>query len=91
MSNPLNLEKIIKANQKKLDIIYLAKFGNANNVYGTSTSKIAFSGKASFIGTTADLKINLRYSDIDYFNDPKFKGLVIKWYLSITYHSYPQL
>lgn len=48
---------------------YLEKFGTADNSDGTGASKIAFSGDASFIGTTSDVKVNIKYSDVDYFND----------------------
>lgn len=54
----------------------MRKFGTANNPDGTGASKIAFTGDAAFVGTTADVKVNLRYSDVDYFNDAKFYGLV---------------
>lgn len=40
--------------------------------------KNCFSGNASFIWNTTDVEIKLRYSDFDYFDDPKFKGLVIE-------------
>ena len=56
---------------------YLQKFGTANNADGSGGSKIAFTGDAAFFGTTADIKVNLRYSDNDYFNDPVYIGLEI--------------
>jgi hypothetical protein len=55
---------------------FLGKFGTANNADGSGASKIAFTGDAAFVGATSDVKVNLRYSDVDYFNDATFKGLV---------------
>lgn len=55
---------------------YLEKFGTANNSDGSGASKIAFTGDVSFITGTANAKVNLRYSDVDLFNDPTYYGLV---------------
>ncbi|CAD8204227.1 unnamed protein product [Paramecium pentaurelia] len=55
---------------------YLEKFGTANNSDGSGATKLAFSGDVYFIPGTANLKVNLRYSDVDLFNDPKYFGLV---------------
>ncbi|CAD8211787.1 unnamed protein product [Paramecium octaurelia] len=56
--------------------IYLEKFGTANNEDGSGATKLAFSGDVSYIIGTSNLKVNLRYSDVDRFNDLKFFGLV---------------
>lgn len=55
---------------------FLGKFGTANNADGSGASKIAFSGDAAFVGATSDVKVNLRYSDVDFYNDTTFWGLV---------------
>ncbi|CAK63884.1 unnamed protein product (macronuclear) [Paramecium tetraurelia] len=56
--------------------IFLEKFGTADNADGSGASKIAFAGDVSFIGGTANVKVNVRYSDVASFNDPKYYGLV---------------
>ncbi|CAD8196860.1 unnamed protein product [Paramecium octaurelia] len=55
---------------------YLQKFGSANNPDGTGATKLAFTGDVAFITNSTSLKVNLRYSDVDLFNDPKYFGLV---------------
>ncbi|CAD8211799.1 unnamed protein product [Paramecium octaurelia] len=55
---------------------YLNKFGTANNADGSGASKIAFTGDVSFVSGTANAKVNLRYSDVDLYNDPTYYGLV---------------
>ncbi|CAD8126213.1 unnamed protein product [Paramecium sonneborni] len=54
---------------------YLKKFGTANNIDGSGATKLAFTGDISFVNG-ADVKVNLRYSDVDLFNDPTYFGLV---------------
>lgn len=56
--------------------IYTGKFGLGNKGDGAGVSKIAFTGDAAFLGNTSNVKVNLRYSDSDYFNDPIYWGLV---------------
>lgn len=56
--------------------IYTGKFGTVNNADGVGASKIAFTGDAAFVGSSSDVEVKLRYSDVDYFNDQKFYGLV---------------
>ncbi|CAD8195950.1 unnamed protein product [Paramecium pentaurelia] len=55
---------------------YLEKFGTANNPDGTGASKIAFTGDVSFIAGTSNVKVNIRYSDVELFNDATYFGLV---------------
>ncbi|CAD8121575.1 unnamed protein product [Paramecium sonneborni] len=68
--------------QARLDInspecnYYLEKFGTANNADGTGASQIAFSGDIGFIDGTANVLVNLRYSDVKFYNDAKYFGLV---------------
>ncbi|CAK92781.1 unnamed protein product (macronuclear) [Paramecium tetraurelia] len=55
---------------------YLQKFGTANNPDGTGATKIAFTGDVAFITNSTSVKVKLRYSDVDLFNDPTYFGLV---------------
>ena len=55
---------------------YLNKFGTANNADGSGATKLAFTGDVSFVAGTTDVKVNLRYSDVDLFNDATYFGLV---------------
>lgn len=52
------------------------KFGTANGANGTGASNIAFTGDVAFIPGTANVKVNIRYSDVELFNDAKSSGLV---------------
>ncbi|CAD8105098.1 unnamed protein product [Paramecium primaurelia] len=55
---------------------YLKKFGTANNPDGTGATKLAFTGDIAFVSGSTDVKVNLRYSDVDLFNDATYFGLV---------------
>ncbi|CAK68453.1 unnamed protein product (macronuclear) [Paramecium tetraurelia] len=55
---------------------YLQKFGTANNPDGTGATKLAFTGDIAFVSGSTDVKVNLRYSDVDLFNDATYFGLV---------------
>ncbi|CAD8210720.1 unnamed protein product [Paramecium pentaurelia] len=55
---------------------YLEKFGTANNPDGTGATKLAFTGDVQFVTGTTNVKVNLRYSDVDLFNDATYFGLV---------------
>ena len=48
---------------------YLQKFGTANNADGSGATKLAFTGDVAFVAGTTDVKVNLRYSYVDLFND----------------------
>lgn len=51
------------------------KFGTANNPDGSGATKLAFTGDVAFVNGT-DVKVNLRYSDVDLYNDATYFGLV---------------
>ncbi|CAD8204231.1 unnamed protein product [Paramecium pentaurelia] len=55
---------------------YLNKFGNVDLPNGIGPSKLAFTGDVSFITGTNDAKVNVRYSDVEFFDDPIFFGFV---------------
>lgn len=55
---------------------YTDKFGTANNDDGTGATKLAFTGDVAFVAGSSDVKVNLRYSDVDLFNDKTYFGLV---------------
>ena len=55
---------------------YLDKFGIVDLPNGIGPSKIAFTGDVSFITGTNDAKVNVRYSDVEFFDDPIFFGFV---------------
>ncbi|CAK68444.1 unnamed protein product (macronuclear) [Paramecium tetraurelia] len=55
---------------------YLKKFGTANNPDGSGATKLAFTGDVAFGTGSTDVKVNLRYSDVDLFNDATYFGLV---------------
>ncbi|CAD8124867.1 unnamed protein product [Paramecium sonneborni] len=55
--------------------IYLAKFGTANNVDGSGATKLAFSGDVQF-ENGIDVKVSLRYSDVDLFSNLTYYGFV---------------
>lgn len=54
----------------------MEKFGTANNPDGTGASKAAFTGDVSFIAGTSNVKVNIRYSDVELYNDATYFGLV---------------
>ncbi|CAD8211121.1 unnamed protein product [Paramecium octaurelia] len=48
----------------------------ASGSTGTGATKLAFTGDVAFVTGSTDVKVNLRYSDVDLFNDPTYFGLV---------------
>ncbi|CAK64608.1 unnamed protein product (macronuclear) [Paramecium tetraurelia] len=69
---------------------YLNKFGTANNADGSGASKIAFTGDVAFVSGTANVKVNLRYSDVELYNDTTYfaRFVLILKYGNITSNSY---
>ncbi|CAD8105096.1 unnamed protein product [Paramecium primaurelia] len=48
---------------------YLEKFGTANSPDGAEATKLAFTGDIAFVSESTDVKINLKYSNLDLIND----------------------
>ncbi|CAK64607.1 unnamed protein product (macronuclear) [Paramecium tetraurelia] len=64
---------------------YLEKFGLPDHVDGSGASKLVFTGDVSFVTGTVNAKVNLRYSDADFFNDQIRIGLKLWRYTSNKY------
>ena len=54
---------------------YTKKFGTANAANGVGATSLAYTGDAAFVPGTANLQVNLRYSD-SLYNDATYFGLV---------------